>query len=118
MRNHKLWGNAWRIAAGTILAASLLGQAATASAAVSPCTGVCHENRHDCAVSCVAEGNCAAMFNVCRMGCIDSIVPGPDRKECLVECRHERLSCRTEVGSCKKDCVDEFLSCRTECNVH
>ncbi len=109
-----LKGTFGTIVAGAILAVTF-SQSAFAGAVPQSCFGGCHVNRHDCAVGCVVEGNCGRMFDTCKTGCKDSTVPGPDRKDCVTECRTERQDCRAGVGSCKTSCVDDFLSCRVEC---
>jgi len=112
-----LKGTFGTIVAGAILAVTF-SQSALAGVAPQSCTGGCHVNRHDCVVGCVMEGNCGRMFDVCKTGCKDSTVPGPDRKSCVTECRTERQSCRSDVGSCKTSCVDDFLDCRVECKTN
>jgi len=114
--NGTVWGSFGTLVSGAILATTLSMGALAGVAAASPCVGTCHVNRHDCAVACGIEGNCGRMFKVCKTGCKDSTVPGPDRKACLSECRAEQVSCRNEVGACKTSCADDFLDCRVECN--
>ena len=107
-----------RIAGSTVVAGALLATtlASHAQAAPSQCVAACHKVCRDGTTACVAEGNCADMFGVCRTACLDSNVPGPDRKSCLDDCRAERLSCRKDVATCKGECVQEFKDCKSECN--
>jgi hypothetical protein len=105
-----------RIAGSTIVAGALLATALASHAqAATPCKAACLKNFRTDTKACVVEGNCADLFGMCRNGCIESSMPGPERSSCLSDCRAERISCRQDVAGCKADAVQVLNDCKDGC---
>src|SRR5262245_3239839 len=103
MRNLRTkWITGWTIVAGALLATTVAtGSAMARGSAPWQCVAACHKVCRDGVTACTLQGNCADIFTVCRTACLDSNLPGPDRKSCINECKAERLSCRIDVAGCK-----------------
>ena len=110
-----------RFASSTFVAGALLATALASHAqAATPCKAACLKQFRDGTKACVVEGNCGPMFSMCRTECNDTAMPGPERSDCLADCRSARTSCRQAVADCKSQALHDpksgLTACRESCN--